>query len=290
MFSAGEANPHLAGFLVRLEDIWEMYRMLLYLTAFHRMPRWLKFNPQRLPEAPRSSCFQERTCVSTTSPLKTKVCEIEEWGCWEHLERTKGSVSKPKWNTAGLQLCYLLHRTRSQVTKQNEAFCDRLRDVKEFSASPAGHQLLASCILFWPTHARCRYWGAAHQRDALLQVYMIHLSALLCSLCVCGSWQGETSGVPSHTDTGSLVHHCVCQAHWPPILLCRLSPHHRNTEMTDTCCCVCSRTGSGPHACFGKRVSHHLPWRFCFCFLVLVCVCFQLFTLWRHPNSFIIAG
>lgn len=220
------------------------------------MPRWLKFNPQRLPKVPRSSCFQERTCVSTTSPLKTKVCEIEEWGCWEHLERTKGSVSKPKWNTAGFQLCYLLHRTRSQVTKQNEAFCDRLRDIKEFSAFLAGHQLQASCILFWPPRAvdtGVPLIREVHSYKFIWYIFLLCFSVYVCVVVVKGP---RVAVVTPHIDMGSLVHHCVCQAHWPTILLCHLSSHHRTTEVTDTCCCVCSHVGSGPHACFGKRFSH----------------------------------
>lgn len=191
------------------------------------MPRWLKFNPQRLPKVPRSSCFQERTCVSTTSPLKTKVCEIEEWGCWEHLERTKGSVSKPKWNTAGLQLCYLLHRTRSLVTKQNQVFCDRLHEVR--NSQPPGQATSYKLPVF--SFDPCAVDTGVPLIKEVYCYKFIWYTFLLCFsvyVCVVVVKGPRESVVTSHIDMGSLVHHCVCQAHWPTILLCRLSPHHRN--------------------------------------------------------------
>jgi hypothetical protein len=75
---------------------------LLHITKWARR---LKFNPERLPKF-SSSCFQERTCVSTTFPLRTKVREIEGWGVARTFGMDKGPCFQPEmkhsWLTAVL--------------------------------------------------------------------------------------------------------------------------------------------------------------------------------------------
>lgn len=87
--------------------------------------------------------------------------------------------------------------TAHGVKSQNRTKFSVIASVKLGILSLLDRPPATSFLYSLLTPTRCRYWGPAHQRGVLLQVYMIHLSALLFSLCVCGSGQ-RTSGVGCH--------------------------------------------------------------------------------------------